>query len=582
MNKTVNINIGGLFFHTDEDAYQKLTHYFDAVKRSLSNSSSKDEIMKDIEMRVAELLNEKQLTEKHVVNTKDVDEVITIMGKPEDYRIDEDGQENNDINFGHKKNRKLYRDRENGSIGGVLSGLGYYFGIDRMWLRIAFLCLVLFAGTGILAYIILWIVMPEAKTTSEKLEMTGEPINISNIEKKVREEFENISDKIKNADYDKFGNQIKNSGGAFGDVIINIIKALGKIFGAFIIFVSGICLIGIFIASIIMFFSSSLSQSFLNEHVISTPLGIETPLWIQGILLLFVFGIPFFFLTILGLKILINNLKSIGNPAKYSLLAIWIISLLIVIYLGVNKGMEYASEGKTYQKEIINIKSTDTLFVKFKTNDFYAKNIDDTTDFKITTNEAGREILYSNEVSIEILKTDEILPYVKIEKTADGKTSAEAKLRAEKIQYGFKIVGNQLIFDNYFLTEIKSKIRNQEVQIFLYLPKGTILKPDSSMQEYDESDNDFFNLHYSGNYIYKVGDNKVKCLNCPSDENEYKDVTFDENYDEDIDKFIDSAGSLEIDKDGIVIKKAKDKSDKNNEDIKSIKIDKDGISIKTK
>ena len=197
MNKTVNINLGGMFFHIDEDAYQKLTRYFDAIKRSLSNSTGQDEIIKDIEMRVSELLTEKQKTEKHVVGLKDVDEVIAIMGQPEDYKIDDESPESNSSDFSSPKTRKLYRDTENGMIGGVLAGLGHYFGIDKAWLRVILLILFFAWGIGFMAYIILWIVMPEAKSTAEKLEMTGEPVTISNIEKKVREEFENVSDKLK-------------------------------------------------------------------------------------------------------------------------------------------------------------------------------------------------------------------------------------------------------------------------------------------------------------------------------------------------------------------------------------------------
>mgnify|MGYP003455006453 CR=1 FL=1 len=206
MNKTVNINLGGMFFNIDEDAYQKLTRYFDAIKRSLSKSSGQEEIIKDIEMRVSELLTEKQKTEKHVITLREVDEVIAVMGQPEDYIIEEDGPNttNSRDYAAPRTTKKLYRDKENGMIGGVATGLGHYFGIDAVWLKIMFLIFV-FAGfgTGILAYIILWIVTPEAVTTSEKLEMTGEPVTISNIEKKVREEFENVSGKIKNADYDK-------------------------------------------------------------------------------------------------------------------------------------------------------------------------------------------------------------------------------------------------------------------------------------------------------------------------------------------------------------------------------------------
>ena len=224
MNKTVNINLGGMFFHIDEDAYQKLTRYFDAIKRSLSNSTGQDEIIKDIEMRVSELLTEKQKTEKHVVGLKDVDEVIAIMGQPEDYKIDDESPESNSSDFSSSKTRKLYRDTENGMIGGVLAGLGHYFGIDKAWLRVILLILFFAWGIGFMAYIILWIVMPEAKSTAEKLEMTGEPVTISNIEKKVREEFENVSDKLKKMDYDKFGNQVKSGaekvGSNFGNFII--------------------------------------------------------------------------------------------------------------------------------------------------------------------------------------------------------------------------------------------------------------------------------------------------------------------------------------------------------------------------
>jgi hypothetical protein len=90
MNKTVTINLGGIVFHIDEDAYQKLSRYFDAIKRSLKNSSGQDEIIKDIEMRISELLGEKLLSEKHVIGLKEIDEVITVMGQPEDYIIEDE------------------------------------------------------------------------------------------------------------------------------------------------------------------------------------------------------------------------------------------------------------------------------------------------------------------------------------------------------------------------------------------------------------------------------------------------------------------------------------------------------------
>ena len=583
MNKTVNINIGGLFFHIDEDAYQKLSRYFDAIKRSLSNSSGKEEIMKDIEMRVAELFTERQKSDKHVINTKDVDEVVTVMGQPEDYRIDDDSEQPKTFNYTTNSKRKLYRDKDRGLIGGVCTGLGHYFGIESVWIKLLFLVLFFGFGTGLIAYLVLWIAMPKAVTTSEKLEMTGAPVTISNIEKKVREEFETVSDKIKNVNYDELGNKVKSGAESFGnrlgDVFNSIFGAFAKAIGAIIVVFSSVSLLGIFIASIVALFSSSLPQNTLINHF-RTPLGLETPLWAQGILFLLTFGIPFFFLLILGLKLLVTNLRSIGTIAKYTLLAIWIIAVGILISFGINELTQISSEAKDVKKEVINIASKDTLHVSFKNNDFYDKDINKRTDFRLTQDEKNHEVIYSNNVYLKVLHTNEKQPYLQVEKLAVGKSADEAKKRAEKIKYSYKIEGNKLILDNYLLSEVASKFRNQKVELFLYLPTGMLFKTDTSVKDYDNSDNDYFNMHYSSdNYIYKVGETKIKCLNCPADENEHNDVDSDVKT-EDIQLIneTDSSKTISVKVNGkeiIQTTTGKDKPGK-------LTINKEGIIIKTK
>lgn len=529
MNKTVNSNIGGLVFHIDEDAFQKLNRYFEAIKRSLSNSSGKEEIMKDIEMRVAELLTEKQKSDKHVINNKDVDEVITVMGQPEDYRLDDESEEKTAEPFyPYTRSRKLYRDKDRGTIAGVCTGLGHYFGVEAVWFKILFLILFFGFGTGFIAYIILWIAMPKAVTTSEKLEMTGEPVTISNIEKKVREEFESVSNKIKNADYDKMGNEVKTSASrvadGIGEVFVNIFKVFAKILGAIIVIFSSLSLLAVCFASIFMIFSSSMPDNFIVNHI-STPIGLETPMWAQGLLFLFAFGIPLFFFLILGLKLLVTNLKSLGNIVKFSLLGIWIIAMGLLISIGIKEATQIAYDGKDVKKEIITLNPTDTLYIKFKNNDFYSKDLYHNTDYKLTQDENNKEIIYSNNISLELMPTDEAQPYLQIERLAVGKSAAESKNRAEKIRYSYKIEGNQIILDNYLLTDVANKFRDQKVELFLYLPKGTLFKADENVQYYDVTSNEFFNLHFSSDdYIYKVEDSKVKCLNCPLDENEYNDV----------------------------------------------------------
>jgi phage shock protein PspC (stress-responsive transcriptional regulator) len=576
MNKTVNINIGGLFFHIDEDAYQKLTRYFEAIKRSLSNSSGKDEIMKDIEMRVAELLTEKQKSDKHVINNKDVDEVIVVMGQPEDYIIDDDSnQTQSEPYYPFRRSKKLYRDKDRGLIGGVATGLGHYFGIDSVWIKIMFLIFV-FAGfgTGIIAYLVLWIATPAAITTSEKLEMTGEPVTISNIEKKVREEFESVSNKFKSADYDKMGNQVKTGAEKFasgiGEVFTSIFKIFAKILGTFIVIFSSLSLLGISIMSIIAMFSASMPENKLVEFF-QTPLGLETPLWAQGILFFLAMGIPLFFLLILGLKLLVTNLKSIGNIAKYCLLAVWIIAIGILISLGISEMNQLAYSGKTVQKEVLNVPSTDTLNVKFAYNDFFSKNIYDRDNIRIVQDSTGNTVIYSNDVSLHLKRTDKTTPYIQIEKKAQGKSFAEANERAKKIKYNFKIVGNELILDNYFLTNSKNKLRGQKIEVYLYLPNGIVYYPNENVEHYLSSDNADFDYYYGPEgYKYKVINSELKCLNCPDDENEYNDVeggtvnvvsdsiittTIKVNGEKVIINEKSTSGRLTTDKNGVIIKK---------------------------
>jgi len=571
MNKTVNINLGGMFFHIDEDAYLKLTRYFDAIKRSLNNSSGQDEIIKDIEMRVSELLTEKQKSEKHVVGLKDVDEVIAVMGQPEDYIIEEETQSNQSYaNTGNRKNKKLYRDKENGMLGGVATGLGHYFGVDAVWIKILFLIFV-FAGfgTGILAYFVLWVVTPEAVTTSEKLEMTGEPVTISNIEKKVREEIESLSDKFKNADYDKMGNQVKSGAervsSSVGDFIMTGFKIFAKLLGVILI-LGGITIL-FFLLIGVFTLGTNVFIDFPWQNFVEAGNFTEYPIWSFGLLMFFAVGIPFFFMTLLGFKLLAPNTKTIGNIAKYTLLAIWIIAIAITISIGIKQATEVSYDNKMVEKKAIAIQPTDTLFVKFKYNNYFAKDLNHHREFEFVQDSANNQLIYSTNVRLRVLHTDEKAPYIQIEKSARGNSFTAAKKRAEKINYNVEIRGNQLILDNYFLTDVKNKFRGQEVEIYLYLPEGQLFKPDSSVEDYDDSDDNFFNLHFSGNYNYKVEGSKIKCLNCPVDENEFEDVEEENTIDNDSVKEVSikingkevlnskkSSGRLTTDKNGVVIK----------------------------
>ncbi|WP_396166680.1 PspC domain-containing protein [Flavobacterium sp.] len=577
MNKTTSINLGGYFFHIDEDAFRKLSNYFDAVRSSLS-PDGREEIINDIESRISELFTEKLGTTKQVIGLKEVDDIITIMGQPEDYKIEEETPKNDfQSNYtSSSSSKKLYRDKENSFLGGVLSGLGHYFGVDPLWLRIIMVILFFGFGTGLVLYIILWILIPEAVTTSQKLEMKGEPINISNIEKKVKEGFNEISDKFSNLDQDKIATNAKSGaekiGNTLSDIVTSIFNVISKIIGGFIVLISSLTLISIVISGIAMMFFSSMPDNFLYNHI-HTPFSFETPIWIQGLLLIIVLGIPLFYLLILGLKLLTTRMKSIGNTINYSLLAIWIIGLASVLFLTIREISQNAYTGKEIEKVAINLKPTDTLTVKFISNNLYGKDNYDFDNFEVIHDDTDKAIIFSNNVSIKIVETNEPIAFLQIEKSAEGSSIKKAKQTAEKIKYNVKIENNNLILDNYWITDLANKKHDQEVELFLYLPKGTIFKVDKNFKHFDISENDYFNLHYSTDtYTYIVSENKVLCMNCPIDENDYNDVENDTLSN------LEENSEIILNEDGILIKKGNKTVEKEN--VESIKINKNGITIK--
>ncbi len=183
MKKTVTINLAGMVFHIDEDAYDQLKNYMDSIKDSLPNNESKEEIMEDIEARMAELFNDRLKSRKEVISYEDVKAIQEAMGAASAFGEDDTEKSNANRSQSETKRANLYRDLEHNVVGGVCSGIGQYYNFDPVWLRLAFVLLFLLSGSGLLIYIILWVIIPGAKTPTQKMEMRGERVTVSNIEK---------------------------------------------------------------------------------------------------------------------------------------------------------------------------------------------------------------------------------------------------------------------------------------------------------------------------------------------------------------------------------------------------------------
>ncbi|GAA4952017.1 PspC domain-containing protein [Algibacter agarivorans] len=580
MNKTVNINLAGIFFHIDEDAYLKLQRYLEAIKRSFTDSQGRSEIIADIEARIAELFNERVQNDKQVIRIKEVDEVISIMGQPEDYLVDDEIFEDDPHTSYSKKaapSRKLFRDTDNSYIGGVSSGLAHYFGIDAIWIRLAWILLIFGAGTGILLYILLWILVPEAKTTAEKIMMTGEPVNISNIEKKIKDGFDsvtetvgdvakNVSDSVSNAakniDVKKTGNSIKSSSRTFfdtiGDIIMFFFKVFAKFIGIILIITGAAAIIGLIIGLFSLGVANIMHIPGLDLVEIAN--AGETPIWLVSLLAFFAVGIPFFFLFYLGLKILINNLKSIGNIAKFTLLGLWLISIISLVIVGARQASEHAFEESFTEKTEMPITANDTINIKMVSHDNFNSDHYHHDRFKLAYNESGDKVLYSSNIDIIVKSTTDSIARIGIRKRADGRDYEKAIERAKNIDYNFEFKNNTLLLDSYLTTNPENKFSDQKVDVVLYLPENSVVYFNNSTKD---------NLNYrtyNGNIVsrdkvnhyLKILNDDTECLDCPIEEDE--DFKIEVN-----------ASGIKINDNGLEIKA----------DDTHLKIDEDGIKAES-
>jgi phage shock protein PspC (stress-responsive transcriptional regulator) len=190
MKITVSINLGGYSFNIDEDAYAELKRYLKNLELHFAGEESASEILSDIETRLAELFRTKITGYKQVINMEDVRQAISVMGTPEDIS-DNEGPSSRD-KFASPGYHRMYRDTDHRVIGGVCSGMAAYWNLDPWLVRAIFIILVLMGGIGVLVYLILYIVIPEAKTTAQKIEMKGNPVNIHNIKESVKQEFNTV------------------------------------------------------------------------------------------------------------------------------------------------------------------------------------------------------------------------------------------------------------------------------------------------------------------------------------------------------------------------------------------------------
>ncbi len=485
MNKTTNINLGGLFFHIDEIAYTKLRKYLDAIQRSLNGSANeKKEILDDIEARISELLSEKLKNDRQVINDTDIDDVIQIMGQPEDYGDGDTAYDTEETSYNNTSVKKLFRDPTNTMLGGVSSGIGYYFAIDAVWVRLLFILLTISGGFGIPAYIVMWIITPVAKTTADKLQMEGEPVNIESIEKKIKTEFENVSHKIKNADYKSAKNTLQKTIDFLGQIILRLYKIFEKAIGILLICISSIAIISLFT----LFFTFNTLGFLGTENLFfdTMPLFQQTtiPQWILNTALFLISGIPFVLLFILGILIISKKSKILTKTVFFVLIGLWILAIITITGTSIHLKNNTAYEGIKNHQESYTIAS-DTLYINTVQNEniLYKEYLSRSNNQELVA-DGATEKLFSNNVFINIATSSTQDLEVKITKKSKAKNNALALQNAQEITYQYAVNEHEITLNSYFLSPLDHQFKPEAVTTTLFIPLGKIIVFDENTQNF--------------------------------------------------------------------------------------------------
>lgn len=541
MKKTVTINISGIIFSIDEDAYRKLSNYLSTIKSYFNKSEGRDEIMDDIEARIAEMLQELMVENKQVVTINDVNHIISIMGEPEAF-IDLENNFNENYNTSAESTntdgpKRLYRDGENKVIMGTCAGIAHYFGWDPVWVRLFFILIIPLWGTSVLIYLILGFIIPEARTTAEKLEMRGKPININSISQAVEEGINGFGDKISNftdkrensADgFKKFFNEITGFFGKLiryfftflGRILRFSFRVMGKFIGlALILMGAGLLLsslFGLLGLSNVTIFSDQIWSNYSIYDFNEIFFNDSFDFWIAFVGVILSFGVPFFAIAYAGYSILFQP-KSSPKGIGFGMLGAWILGIICSMYVVLSTVSEFSKEEIVTETIEIEQPMNDTLVIQQAENTLkrYRSN-HSYNDYII---KVDRELIYLSDVDIDILESRTDSFKVEIIKSAHGEYFDEAEERASNIDYSVKQDINLLMPSPFFSMPIQDKLRNQKVRVLVYVPMDKTVYLDKSVK-YMLDDVSNVTHTYDRRMVNKFWTMKKEGLTCPNIQSE--------------------------------------------------------------
>jgi phage shock protein PspC (stress-responsive transcriptional regulator) len=600
MKKIININLSGRVIPIEDSAYEKLQAYIESLRRYFANEEGRDEIINDIESRIAELMSEKIRKGSDSITDADVNEVIASMGTVEDFEAAENetapatastsSQQNNQQNYSYteKKPRgRLYRDTNDKFIGGVCSGIANYLNVDPAVVRLLFaiigfgtgigflayiiLWIVLppkdldgytgkrlyrnpedkilggvagglaayfnkkasnirlifvaplllnilinilngfrwhydfdlvmnigfgsLTGTFILTYIILWIVLPEARSDYQKMEMRGETVDVNRIRQNVKEGMENMKGRMKEWGQEvkesaqNIGNKAKEFAGTKGKAFADDVKetarrsgnglghAIGVIFKVFFLFIAGSIAFGLFIAFIALIFGGVAWWPVNNF--------LWTSKWQQvyawGTLIFFI-GIPLIaFIVWLVRRIL--RTRSRNNYIGWTFAALWTIGWISAVLFASSISRDFSNYVHADIPITVNQPANGKMIVAVSQPGLEYSGSMSWMDDENRGWDLSSDTLRLSTVRFNIKASTDAAYHVTLKKYSYGRSEEDAMTRAENIQYSVLSRDSVLDLSSGYEVSKENKFRLQQVEIEIQVPVGKKIRFDESVKE---------------------------------------------------------------------------------------------------
>lgn len=528
MNKTVTVNIGGMVFHIEEQAYDKLKRYLEAIRGYFTTSDGRDEIIQDIESRIAEMFTERIGSNRQVVIEADVEFVIDTMGRPEQVAGESDDDKSNSStnnnqsyqNNSSNTHRRLYRDPDEKVVGGVCSGISYYIGIDPIWMRLAFAIAFFVYGSGFLLYILLMIIIPKAKTTAEKLEMKGQAVNIDNIKKTIQDEVDDIKNRLQGnngkLNFSRSTSKISKFIEALGEILMGGIKIIVKIIGGFLMVLFTVLLIGLFVS--VLALTGAIGNAhmpvFMTESFLS-----DWQLTLGIIATILVLGIPIIAL-IYNLARSLFKLKTEHRVLNYSAKILWTAGVIIAVWLAISISNNFRKREQQRVDIPLAQPANNTLYldlIKDESNNNYSFDNDNDINISDIFSTINHDDTFKiSNVNLDVMRADgDKFELVKII-SANGADRKEAESNLRNIDYDLLQEDSVLKFGKGFNIAKGMQFRNQKIKLILKVPVGKSVHFNHEMDDIIYDIKNVTNT-YDGDMIDKtwtMTENGLKCIGC--------------------------------------------------------------------